>query len=114
MNKKMLITFAIVQIFLIGSLLVIASSNNESITTDEEINDTCNGDRDNCDRHCDGIGDCKSQGTLNCDGTGNCIQKRETKDNYELECESSGTCTKNTQQNKNCRSGYKCPGSCNN
>ena len=114
MNKKMLITFAIVQIFLIGSLLLIASSNNESITTDEEINDTCTGNRDNCDRQCDDKDNWKSQGTSNCDGTGNCIQKRETKDNYELECESSGTCTKNTKQNKNCRSGSKCPGSCNN
>ena len=114
MNKKMLITFAIVQIFLIGGLLVIASSNNESINTDEEINDTCTGDCDNCNHQCDGIGDCKSQGSSNCGGTGNCIQKMETKNNCESECESSGTCPKNTQQSRTCSSGSICPGSCNN
>jgi len=114
MNKKMLITFAIVQLFLIGSLLAIASSDNESITTDEEINDTCTGNCDNCDRQCDGIGDCKSQGNSNCDWTENCIQKMETKNNCESECESSKTCPKNTQQSRNCRSGSICPGSCNN
>jgi len=114
MNKRIVIAFAIVQILLIGSLLAIASSNNEQRARENEIDEICTGDCNNCDEECDRIGFCNSQGKQNCDGTGTCSQMNQRNTNCNSICDGTGTCTQNTQQGRNCNPKSSCSGICNN
>lgn len=114
----MLIVFAIAQIFLIGTLVVIGSSNADDITgTDNQINDTslsncgdCDGDCDDCDGDCSGLG--SGQGNQYCRGSGSCSQTKTQNTNGNTVCDGSGTCSQKTQQIRSCGSSYSgCSGS---
>ena len=92
MNRKMLITLAIIEILLIGSLIAIGSGNTNYTNTKAEVIDKeCSGDCNNCDGQCTNSEECNSQKNDKCIGTDSCAQNRQMNKNCHSDCIGSGS-----------------------
>jgi hypothetical protein len=113
MNKKMIIAVAIIQVILIGSLLAIASDNDQNNFNNYEVNDSCPAACGDCDGTCDGTGYCNFEGGVNCDGTGICSENQQQIKSCDSACDGSGSGGQ-ARLSRNCYRESSCSGICNN
>jgi len=112
MDKKILITFVIAQIILIGSLMVLASSESQQSIVKEDLIARCSEDCGSCTESCNTEGQCNQGNSSLCDGSGSCQKNNENTKTCDTDCTGSGRCKDSTVSRNQCGSSSSCSGSC--
>lgn len=97
MNKNLLIAFAITQILLVGSLVVIGSGNTQTSAYDG-IDDVCINKCDTCEKECNEYNACNTQCNEDYDGSSSCLQQQNMIKKGDKQCGGSGGYIQRNQQ----------------